>query len=176
MARVAGVSGITVSRVPRDAGPIATETRARVLDAVRPTGYVHDRLAGGLASARSDLVGVVLPSLSNSVFPDVMAGITAALASFGLQPIVGVTDYDLAAERRVDGPRSVAGGRAALAALLAEHPHVDVVVFSNDDMAVGGVFHCVAVGIRPRQQFGLFGFNGLGIGAALPLSIIRSNC
>jgi LacI family gluconate utilization system Gnt-I transcriptional repressor len=64
-----------------------------------------------------------------------------------------------------------------LAGLLAEAPDRDVVVFSNDDMAVGGVFHCMANGIAIREQLALFGFNGLDIGQALPtpLSTLRSN-
>ena len=61
--------------------------------------------------------------------------------------------------------------------LLQQSPDIDAVVFSNDDMAVGGVFHCLAAGIKPREELALFGFNGLDIGQALPLplSTIRSN-
>jgi LacI family gluconate utilization system Gnt-I transcriptional repressor len=64
-----------------------------------------------------------------------------------------------------------------LAELLRRKRDLDVVVFSNDDMAVGGVFHCLAQNIAPKQDLGLFGFNGLDIGQALPapLSTIRSN-
>jgi LacI family gluconate utilization system Gnt-I transcriptional repressor len=44
-------------------------------------------------------------------------------------------------------------------------------------MAVGGVFHCLAEGIRLPGQFAIFGFNGLEIGRELPqpLSTLRSN-
>ena len=64
-----------------------------------------------------------------------------------------------------------------LGGLLDEGRGLDVVIFSNDDMAVGGVFHCMARGIVPKRDLGLFGFNGLDIGEALPtpLSTIRSN-
>jgi LacI family gluconate utilization system Gnt-I transcriptional repressor len=60
---------------------------------------------------------------------------------------------------------------------LQQSPDRDVVVFSNDDMAVGGVFHCLSAGISLPGQLGIFGFNGLDIGRALPqpLSTIRSN-
>jgi len=52
-----------------------------------------------------------------------------------------------------------------------------VVVYSNDDMAVGGLLHCMGAGIRVPEGLALFGFNGLDIGHALPqpLSTIRSN-
>jgi LacI family gluconate utilization system Gnt-I transcriptional repressor len=51
------------------------------------------------------------------------------------------------------------------------------VVFSNDDMAVGGYMHCLAEGLDMPGDLALFGFNGLDIGQALPkpLSTIRSN-
>jgi LacI family gluconate utilization system Gnt-I transcriptional repressor len=60
--------------------------------------------------------------------------------------------------------------------LLAREPALDVVVFSNDDMAVGGLFHCLASGIRPREELALFGFNALEVGQSLPmpLSTVRS--
>jgi LacI family gluconate utilization system Gnt-I transcriptional repressor len=63
-----------------------------------------------------------------------------------------------------------------LQALLRRTPDLDVVVFSNDDMAVGGVFHCYGHGIVPKRDLALFGFNGLDIGQALPvpLSTVRS--
>ena len=48
---------------------------------------------GGLASQRVNLVAVVIPSLSNMVFPDVLGGISAELDDTGLQPVVGVTNY-----------------------------------------------------------------------------------
>ena len=60
---------------------------------------------------------------------------------------------------------------------LAGGSRLDVVVFSNDDMAVGGVFHCMASNIVIKRELSLFGFNGLDIGQALPtpLSTVRSN-
>jgi LacI family transcriptional regulator, gluconate utilization system Gnt-I transcriptional repressor len=52
-----------------------------------------------------------------------------------------------------------------------------VLTFSSDDMAVGGLFHCLGAGIRVPKDLGLFGFNGLDIGRALPqpLSTVRTN-
>lgn len=255
------------------------------MSAVQRVGYVHNRVAGSLATARSNLVGVILPSLSNNVFPEVMAGINSALAQTGFQPVVGVTDYDqakeevlvrsmlawkpaamiltglthtigtswmltsadirvveimdvgkepidvaiglshravgiataehlikrgyrhfgyvghdltrddrarerywglreqlaaagltLVAEELTGGPSTIRGGRTGLKALIERQPACDVVVFSNDDMAVGGVFHCMEADIPLRSRLALFGFNGLDVGQALPapLSTIRS--
>ena len=95
-------------------------------------------------------------------------GLGQALAEAGLR----IEDQALFA-----GPSSTSAGRVMLQALLERTPGIDAVVFSNDDMAVGGVFHCMAHDIAPKQDLALFGFNGLDIGQALPipLSTIRSN-
>ncbi len=92
-----GVSEMTVSRVLRDRGDVSAPTRDRVLEAAKRLGYVPNKIAGALASQRVNLVTVVIPSLSNMVFPEVLGGISAALEETGLQPVVGVSHY--AAER-----------------------------------------------------------------------------
>jgi LacI family gluconate utilization system Gnt-I transcriptional repressor len=286
VAELAGVSEITVSRIMRNKGPIAASTRDRVMEVVQSVGYVPNRIAGSLASADSNLIGVVLPSLSNIVFPEVLLGIHAGLGKTGIQPVVGVTDYNidteealvrsllawkpaamiitgsahtdatrrmleqsgvriaelmdidptpidiavglshrqagydtgkhlmskgyrrfgyvghdgsadirarirydglvaaladaglmLVGEALVNGPSSTIAGSTMTAKLLDEAPSIDVIVYSNDDMAVGGVFHCMGAGIAVRDQLAIFGFNGLDIGRALPkpLSTVRSN-
>lgn len=84
---------MTVSRVLRNRGDVSATTRARVMEAARTLGYVPNKIAGALASQRVNLVGVVIPSLSNMVFPEVMTGIADILDGTGLQPVVGVTNY-----------------------------------------------------------------------------------
>lgn len=96
-----GVSEMTVSRVLRNAGDVSATTREKVLTAARNLGYVPNKIAGGLASQRVNLVAVVIPSLSNLVFPDVLGGISAELDDTGLQPVVGVTNYAPAREESV---------------------------------------------------------------------------
>lgn len=97
----AGVSEMTVSRVLRNRGDVSAATREKVMTAARTLGYVPNRIAGGLASQRVNLVAVVIPSLSNLVFPDVLGGISAELDDTGLQPVVGVTHYAPAREESV---------------------------------------------------------------------------
>jgi LacI family gluconate utilization system Gnt-I transcriptional repressor len=57
----------------------------------------------------------------------------------------------IVAEAIVDAPSSTLAGRAMLADLLARHPDIDVAVFSNDDMAVGGVFHCISANMSKTE-------------------------
>lgn len=94
VSEAAGVSEMTVSRVLRGRGDVSDRTRSRVEEAARALGYVPNKIAGALASQRVNLVGVIVPSLSNLVFPEVIAGLQEGLADTPLQPVVGSTNYD----------------------------------------------------------------------------------
>ncbi|MGR3815571.1 MAG: LacI family DNA-binding transcriptional regulator [Cognatishimia activa] len=93
VSEASGVSEMTVSRVLRNRGDVSAATRERVLKAAKELGYVPNKIAGALASQRVNLVAVIIPSLSNMVFPEVLGGISEVLETTDLQPVVGVTDY-----------------------------------------------------------------------------------
>lgn len=93
VSEASGVSEMTVSRVLRNRGDVSEATRERVMESARRLGYVPNKIAGALASQRVNLVGVIIPSLSNMVFPEVLTGISDVLEDTGLQPVVGVTNY-----------------------------------------------------------------------------------
>jgi len=93
VSEASGVSEMTVSRVLRNRGDVSDTTRTKVVEAARTLGYVPNKIAGALASQRVNLVGVIIPSLSNMVFPEVLAGISEVLDDGPLQPVVGVTNY-----------------------------------------------------------------------------------
>jgi LacI family gluconate utilization system Gnt-I transcriptional repressor len=92
---------MTVSRVLRNRGDVSDATRKKVLKAAKSLGYVPNKIAGALASQRVNLVAVIVPSLSNLVFPDVLSGISAELEETGLQPVFGVTNYSAEREETV---------------------------------------------------------------------------
>ena len=93
VSEASGVSEMTVSRVLRNRGDVSAATREKVLKAAKALGYVPTRIAGSLASQRVNLVAVIIPSMSNMVFPEVMTGINSVLEDTPLQPVVGITDY-----------------------------------------------------------------------------------
>lgn len=101
VSEASGVSEMTVSRVLRNRGDVSDNTRDRVLDVARRLGYVPNKIAGSLASQRVNLVAVIIPSLSNLVFPEVLTGIARELDETGLQPVYGVTDYSAEKEESV---------------------------------------------------------------------------
>ncbi len=101
VSEASGVSEMTVSRVLRNRGDVSDSTRERVLEAAKRLGYVPNKIAGALASQRVNLVAVIIPSLSNLVFPEVLSGISEELEESGLQPVFGVTNYSAEREEAV---------------------------------------------------------------------------
>ena len=101
VSEASGVSEMTVSRVLRNKGDVSATTRAKVQDAARKLGYVPNKIAGALASQRVNLVAVIIPSLGNMVFPEVLSGISEELDDTDLQPVVGVSDYRTEKEEKV---------------------------------------------------------------------------
>ena len=93
VSEASGVSEMTVSRVLRNRDDVSSRTRDKVLAAAKALGYVPNKIAGALASQRVNLVGVIIPSLANMVFPEVLRGISAGLEGTGLQAVFGATDY-----------------------------------------------------------------------------------
>lgn len=290
VAAAAGVSKMTASRALRGDKDVSEVNVEKVKRAAREIGYYGNHLAASLSSKRTDLIGVVVPSLSNIVFPQVMSGVTDALKGTPLQPVFGVTDYDLDVEYQtirsmlswrpaglivagVDQPddtrRLLAGagipvvqimdfdgdpidscvgfshaeagydmavallgtgvqriayigrnldkdlragkrkkgfqvalrdqglelvdaidtsqlkvdvatlsavtyGRHMTAELLARQPDIDCIYFSNDDLAFGGLCHCIASGIDVPYELALAGFNGLSLLEGFPGKIATS--
>src|ERR1700751_1455876 len=79
VAERAGVSAITVSRVVRLPDMVAPQTRAKVEAAMRELGYVPNQLAGALAGGRTKSVGVLVPTIPNSIFADTVQGLSDEL-------------------------------------------------------------------------------------------------
>ncbi|MEO8152022.1 MAG: LacI family DNA-binding transcriptional regulator [Rhizobacter sp.] len=93
VARLAGVSPITASRALNTPDQVAKDTLERVRDAVTRTGYVPNRLAGGLASSHSRLVAAVVPTITGPVFMEMVESLTSALAEAGYQLMLGQSGY-----------------------------------------------------------------------------------
>ncbi|WP_454683656.1 HTH-type transcriptional regulator GntR [Ancylobacter moscoviensis] len=101
VAKRAGVSSITVSRALRDPERVSPQLRQQIEEAVRALDYVPDQHARALASARTDVVGVIIPSLTNNVFADVLRGIYDGLAQTSHQVQLGNSRYSPIEEERL---------------------------------------------------------------------------
>jgi LacI family transcriptional regulator, gluconate utilization system Gnt-I transcriptional repressor len=101
VAAAAGVSSITVSRALNAPERVNPETRERVMAAVERLGYVPNLVAGSLASANSRFIAVIVPSLANTVFIEVIQGLQETFEARGYQILLGNTDYDPARETQL---------------------------------------------------------------------------
>lgn len=280
VARLAGVSQMTVSRVMRGKGYVSDDVFKQVKEAARKIGYVHNRLVGGNLGYENPLVGIVVPTLQNRVFTEVLSGISDTLGSHGLRPVFGISEYSLLTEEElvfdflswrpsglilpglehnqnvrhiikqtgvktaefmdVDGepmsgcfgishkevgtamarflldrgyrsfsyvssqgqndlraakrfgafasvikeaggrivseetssdPSSMNLGRALTAKLLSHSDRPEVIYYSNDDLAAGGLMHCLANDLSLPEDIAIAGFNGLSFLQSLPLRI-----
>lgn len=280
VAGLAGVSQMTVSRVMRGTGYISKNVRDQVLKSARQIGYIHNRLAGGNAAYDNPLVGVIVPTLTNRVFTEVLSGLSDTLGQSGLRPVFGVSEYspdteeelvfdllswrprglilpglehspavrqivertgvrtaeimdsdgepisacfgfshraagrdmarhmiakgyrrfafvagqdgaDLRADKRFRAflgviaeagasnlgqamssePSSMMEGRRLTAELLARPEKPDAIYYANDELAAGGLMHCLAEGIGVPHDVAIAGFNGLEFLDSLPAQI-----
>ncbi len=93
VATLAGVAPITASRALNVPWKVSADVLARVTEAVARTGYVANRLAGGLASARSRLVAALVPTIAGPVFLETIQSLTEALGESGYQLMLGQSGY-----------------------------------------------------------------------------------
>ena len=280
VAAAAGVSKMTASRALRGAADVSITKLEKVRQVAKEIGYVGNPLASSLSGQRSDLIGVVIPSMANIVFAEVLAGIADGIGGSGVQPVFGVTDYDPIKEfeiiqkmlswnprglivtgldqpedtRRLlersdisvaqimdldgepvdacigfsqhaagaamaealiqrgrrrfgyvgcgldrdtrarkrlegfeatlsraglkfirketrDGASTTRAGRTLSSRILADGSQLDCIYYSNDDLAAGGAYHCMAAGVAVPDQVMLAGFNGLEFINSLPVRV-----
>jgi len=100
VAKKAGVSAITVSRVVNEYAGVREQVRKKVAAAISDIGYIPNRSASALASSRSKLIGVLIPSLSNVVFNEVLSGIYAIAGPENYQVLLADTHYSPIEEER----------------------------------------------------------------------------
>ncbi|MCG0239824.1 MAG: LacI family transcriptional regulator [Firmicutes bacterium] len=103
VARRAGVSVATVSRVLNGRGPVAEATRARVLAAVAELGYRPNAVARSLVRRRSCTVGVLVPDIANPFAAELVRGMEAEAAAHGYHIVLACSDLSIAQEVRYIG-------------------------------------------------------------------------
>jgi len=112
VAREAGVSLMTVSRVVNEKGEVSPATRQRVLEIVERLSYRPSAIARGLATQRTGSLGLVMPDVANPFFSDVAHGVEHVAYAEGYNVFLCNTDEDpqreltvlqLLEEKQVDG-------------------------------------------------------------------------
>lgn len=101
VAESAGVSAITVSRALRRPDLVSKKARERVIAAVERLNYLPDPAASALASARTNVIGVLIPSVTNNVFSAVLSGIYDSLEESRFHLQLGNTRYRVGEEEKL---------------------------------------------------------------------------
>jgi LacI family transcriptional regulator len=147
VARIAGVSVSTVSRVISDDDRVSPETRARVQQIVTELGYVPSAVARGLVSKETRLLGVVVSDISNPFYPQVLRGIEDVADRAGYTILTVSTDDELdrharavsaLLEQRVDG-LLLCSARLDDAALRQAVPGLPPTVLVNRSLSLTGM-------------------------------------
>ncbi len=114
VARAAGVSTATVSRVLNTPDAVRDPLRQRVTDAIARLGYVPHAGARALKLQRSGTVGAIFPTIDNAIFAKAIDALQQRLADAGQQLLIATSGYDIETETR-QAINLVARGADALA-------------------------------------------------------------
>jgi LacI family transcriptional regulator len=172
VARRAGVSAMTVSRVVNGRGRVDSETRQRVEEAIQALDYVPNRIARGLISQKTQTIGIIVPDIVNPFFAPVVRGAESAARKAGYRVLLCNSEGDLRLEReyiedlvahRVEGlllaPASDRSRSSILSLLRGGFPLVlidralpdadcDLIVSDNAQGARRLIEHLIAIGHR----------------------------
>jgi LacI family gluconate utilization system Gnt-I transcriptional repressor len=177
VAERAGVSPITASRFFRNPEALSSSKRARVASAAEELGYVPNLAARALASQRTEVIGVLIPSLTNNVFNDVLRGIYDASEGSRYSIQFVNTRYSVLQEEKllrlfqaqnpagliVTGINQTAESRTVMESMdcpivqimeIGPDPADMMVGFSHYDAAFAAVSHLVTQG---RKRIGFVG-------------------
>ncbi|MCF8159126.1 MAG: LacI family DNA-binding transcriptional regulator [Polaromonas sp.] len=115
----AGVATMTVSRLLRAPQSVRPGTAERILLALRETGYAPNKQAGSLASGRSAMVAVLIPSVANSIFAETIQGLSDTLQPAGLELMLAPSGYSH--DREENQLRALLGWAPAAVVVTGRH-------------------------------------------------------
>lgn len=99
VARKAGVSAMTVSRVVNDHPGVSAETREKIEAAIIELNYIPSKIGSGLVSAKTQLIGLIVPDVSNPFFAPIVRGAETAARKAGYRMLLCNSESDLRLER-----------------------------------------------------------------------------
>ncbi len=137
VARQAGVSPMTVSRVVNDSGPVSPALRSRVEQALAETGYVPNIVARNLRARRTDTIALLIPDMTNPFFTLLAQGVETAAREAGISLLLANSDeredeerrlVPMLLQRQVDGLLIIPAGGCAEIARRCREQGVPLVV------------------------------------------------
>ncbi len=100
VARLAGCAPATVSRALNNPDKVSPEKRARVESAMQELGYVRNYAARALRSQRSNMVGVLIPTLDYALYARMVGAANSRFSEAGISTLIATYNYDLDTEVR----------------------------------------------------------------------------
>jgi DNA-binding LacI/PurR family transcriptional regulator len=175
VARRAGVSVTTVSRVLNNHPYVADDLRERVLRAIAELGYQPSRVARRLRAPDSQLVGVIFSDIANPFYIDVLRGIEHVLSQQGMSVLIGNASADQAREdafirlmqtedvaglivapTREDSPAIAEAAHKGLPMVVIDRHmtniEIDTVLVDNFNGTLAAIQHLIALG---HQRIGV---------------------
>ena len=101
VAKFAGVSPITASRALNNPKLVKDSTRRRVEAAAKQLNFIPNFAAGILSRDKSNMVGVIVPTLSNSIFAETIQALSETISSQGIQLLIGTNNYSIVREEDI---------------------------------------------------------------------------
>ena len=136
----AGVSPATVSRYFNDPEIVRLPTRKRIERAASELGYIRDRMAGAMHNRFSGTIGLIVPTIDNAIFAEMIAAFSAQLLKHDRTMLIAAHDYDL--EREVAIVRSLLERRIDGIALVGfDHESVPLNMLSERNVPVISIWN-----------------------------------
>lgn len=148
VARAAGVSQMTVSRALRGHGQVRAKTRAHILAVAADLGYFPNRAASELASRSNRSIGIIVPTLQDSIYASMLEKVGAVLGESGYGYVLQSVSYHREREP------------AALRALIAQRVRammIPAIGHSDESRAI------IAQMPIPYVEFGSHGPDNIGV-------------
>ncbi len=100
IAELAGVTKMTVSRCLREPDSVSLVTREKITKVLEDIHYVPSRSANIMLNAKSNAIGILIPSFQNQVFADILAGMESVTGQYGFQLLISEYNYSAESEEK----------------------------------------------------------------------------
>src|SRR5947207_1041865 len=185
IARFAGVSKATVSRVLNQKPDVDPDTRERILRIMEEQAFLPSITAARLAGGRSRLIGVLIPSLTWPLIPEIMRGVSEMVIQTPYELLLYSITHEQDRNEKdqgycealseagitpdptlvIEGDFMPSGGRACAGKLLALEDRPNAIFAASDQMAYGALQAAEEYGLRVPEDLSLIGFDDIPLSA-----------
>lgn len=170
VAKLADVSSSTVSLYLRKPDEVSKQLGKRIQNAIDTLGYVPNLMAGALAAARTQVVGVVVPSMVNAMFASTVNTMQRVLGAGGYQLLLGHSDYVLS-EETAAVRTFLSWSPSAIVLTGLNHNRETRRLLSNSDVPVIEMWE---LGSNPLDT--VIGFSHLEVGRIQARHLLEAGC